>query len=223
MGPNNKRWVDSLKEITTSYNITRHETTNRVPWTVFWGSPPTQFYYTSEETPFWNLTPVQQQDLATEAPAVEDWETTYARISKQRARVNTYVQARQTTRATKLVEAAEQQLEAPRLVVGSVVKVRRETERTGRKGIRKRSKFEAPVREDPGIIKEYDAQNRYLVEFQDGTSKRYPRRSLKLISSSSEISAENELSEEEDTFSSSSDEEAEQLNEINNGMRLHLC
>jgi len=146
-----RRWLDVLFNVTLSYNICRHETTNRVPWTVFHGSPPLQYYYAAEETPFSQLTP-------------------YFALQEKRAEITAYVKSRQNSRASKLIEQSEKQLQSNR-----------------HGAVRQRKKFEAPLREDPATILEYTKSNRYLVQFQDGTTKHYARRLMSNFTSELEL------------------------------------
>jgi hypothetical protein len=195
-----RRWLDVLFNVTLSYNICRHETTNRVPWTVFHGSPPLQYYYAAEETPFSQLTPFQKESLEQRAPSSTDWEHTYFALQEKRAEITAYVKSRQNSRASKLIEQSEKQLQSARLSVGAKVLVR--TELPNRHGaVRQRKKFEAPLREDPATILEYTKSNRYLVQFQDGTTKHYARRWLKLISNE-----RNENQDEQDGATESEEE-----------------
>jgi hypothetical protein len=198
--------------VTLSYNISRNESTNRVPWTVFYGSPPLQYYYTEDETPFWNLTPFQREQLEQSAPSLDDWNKTYQSLCEKRAELTTYVQSRHLSRANRLIEQSEKQLDANRLSVGASVKVRREL--PNRHGaVRQRKKFDAPIHEELGTIVEYTKSNRYLVQFPDGTKKHYSRRWLKLISTSNDsaTSDEDEAAEQTQVSEKDNDSDEEQL------------
>lgn len=180
LGSENRRWVEELQPVVLSYNITRHETTNKIPWEVFFGHTPLQFYYTPDETPFWELTPVQKETLITQNTVTTTWEDTYKFLQEKRAELTSSVHSRHLSRATQLIAKSEKELNAAKLSVGTKVKVRREL--PNRHGaIRLRKKFDAPIREDLGTVREYSQSNRYLIEFPNGEKKYFSRRWLQPI------------------------------------------
>ena len=101
-------------------------------------------------------------------------------------------------RASKLIIQSEKQGQVARLEIGFSVKTcRKLPNRHG--AVRARGKFDAPVREEIGIVKEYTKSNRYLVEFPNGETRSFSRRWLQPISSaSSAINAPDSQLEEED-------------------------
>lgn len=157
---------------------------------MFFGRPPTQLYYTPNETPFSQLSPSEQTELEKQAPTMQEMENTFQRVKQVQAEVQNYVLGRHHNRAAKLIAESEKQLQNTRITVGTRVQVR--TELPNRHGsVKLRKKFDAPLRSDAGTVVEHTKSNRYKIRFDNGEETYYARRWLKpIISSEAHVSNE---------------------------------